>query len=115
MSALLLALPLLGCKKKDPEPAPEAAVEEAPPPANPAHSVLVTVKTDATQIMSVCKDTGTKETVDLVDGSATLTMVDGSDCHMVIYPSEASWKNLQGGTSLSCLVKDDGSAQCKGG
>lgn len=117
MSVLLLALPLFACKKKDPEPAPEAAVEEepAPPPANPAHSVLVNVSTDAEQLKSVCKDTGTTQTVDLVDGSATLTMVDGEQCKMVVLPAGADWMNLSGGTTLNCLVDDTNSVQCKGG
>ena len=113
MSALLLALPLMSCKKKDPEPAPEAAVEEAP--ANPAHSVLVSVGTDAEQIQSICKDTGTTQTVDLVDGQGTLTMVDGDQCKMVILPAGADWMNLTGGGTLNCLVDDTGDAQCKGG
>ena len=117
MPVLLLALPLFACKKKDPEPAPEAAAEEepAPAPSNPAHTVVVRVQTDAEQVKAVCKDTGSSQTVDLVDGTATLTAVDGELCKLVILPAGASWEALSGGTSINCLVDDKNDAQCKGG
>ncbi|MCP4807944.1 MAG: hypothetical protein GY913_15735 [Proteobacteria bacterium] len=110
--SLLLILPLIGCKKKDPEPAPEAAVEEEAPAPDPTTMVRVQMQTDAEKIKVVCKDTGTTEVFPVTDGVASLT-VPGESCFFVVKPGDAQYQGVKGGTSLTCLVDDVGAVQCK--
>ena len=111
--SFLLALPLIACKKKDPEPAPEEAVEEAAPAPDPTQMVRVALQTEAERIKVVCKDTGTTAVFPIEDGVATLTGVDGESCFFVVKPGDAQYQGLQGGTSLTCLVDSANKVQCK--
>lgn len=110
--SLMLLLPLVACKKTDPEPAVEEAaeVEEAP---DPSQMVRIALQTEGERIKVVCKDTGTTVVAPLVDGVASVAGVDGENCFFVVKPGDAQYMGVKGGTSLTCLVDDAGQVQCK--
>ena len=107
----VLLLAVVACKKKEPEVA-------ATPAADPASTVNINITGNSAayeRVRVVCRDQdGEKFVGPLTEGKAVVSGV--SDvCKAQLMPGEVTLGDVKGGSTLDCIINDEGQVTCRGG
>ncbi|MBK9364719.1 MAG: hypothetical protein IPO67_09425 [Deltaproteobacteria bacterium] len=106
----VLLLAVVACKKKEPE--------VAATPADPATTVNINITGNSAayeRVRVVCRDQdGEKFVGPLTEGKAVVSGV--SDvCKAQLMPGEVTLGDVKGGSTLDCIINDEGQVTCRGG